>query len=168
MMYATTLTTPVFGLRREIDRLFENTVGRGQAGRNEWSPAVDIHESDLEVTVAVELPGIDPEAVEVTAVDGILTIQGERTEEQREGMEGRYHLVERSYGSFMRRFKLPQGVDNEKIEADVEHGMLKVRIPKAALPQMKKIEIKNGATVGIRAQHAIGRGKSTEETDAVE
>jgi HSP20 family protein len=167
MMYRTTLTAPVFGLRREIDRLFENTIGRGQAGRNEWSPAVDIYETNQELTFAVELPGIKLEDVEVTAVEGILTIQGERIVEQKEGEEGRYHLVERNYGSFMRRFQLPQDVDNEKIEAEVEHGMLKVRIPKASLPQPKKIQIKSGATVGARAQQAIDHGESREGTAEV-
>jgi HSP20 family protein len=145
MMYATTLTAPMFGLRREIDRLFEDNLRRGQVGRNEWTPAVDIHETDNELTFAVELPGIKLEDVEVTAADGILTIHGERTEERKEGDEGRYHLVERNYGSFIRRFHLPEGVDNEKIEADCDQGMLRVRIPKAALPQPKKIPI-NGST----------------------
>ena len=109
MMYATTLTAPVFGLRREIDRLFENAFGRGQAGRNEWTPAVDIHETDQELTFVVELPGFKLEDIQVTAVDGILTIQGQRIEEQKEGEEGRYHLVERNYGSFMRRFQPAAG-----------------------------------------------------------
>jgi HSP20 family protein len=162
MMYATTLTAPVFGLRREIDRLFENTFGRGHAGQNEWSPAVDIFETDQELTFAVELPGIKLENVEVTSVDGILTIQGERIVEQRGEEEGRYHLVERNHGKFLRRFQLPQGVDNEKIEANVNHGMLQVRIPKAALPQPRKIQIKAGATVGDRVQRAIGRGENRE------
>jgi hypothetical protein len=99
MMYATTLTAPVFGLRREIDRLFEHTLGQGQGGRNEWSPAVDVYETNQELTFAVELAGIKPENVEVTAIDGILTIQGERIAEQREGEEGRYHVVERNYGT---------------------------------------------------------------------
>jgi len=166
MLYTTTVTAPVFGLRREIDRLFENTFGRGQARSNEWAPAVDIHETDQELTFAVELPGIKLEDIEVMAAEGILTIQGQRIEKPEEGQEGRYHLVERNYGSFMRRFQLPPGVDNEKIEADVEGGMLQVRIPKAALPQPKKVQIKAGTTVLGRAQDAMGRGKSRKELAA--
>ena len=158
MMYTTTLTAPVFGLRREIDRLFEHAFGRGHAGQNEWCPAVDIYETDQELTFSVELPGIRSEDVEVSAADGILTIQGERTAEQREGEEGRHHLVERNYGSFVRRFQMPQGVDNDKIEANVDHGMLRVRIPKASLPQPKKIHVQAGAGPGGREQRAIGRG----------
>lgn len=163
MLYTTTQTAPVFGLRREIDRLFESTFGRGQAGQNEWTPAVNVHETDQELTFAVELPGIKLEDIEVTAVDGILTIQGMRIAEHKEGEDGRYHLVERNYGSFMRRFQLPPGVDNEKIEADIEHGMLQVHIPKAALPQPKRIEIKAGAAGPVRAHRALDRGESRKE-----
>ncbi len=163
MLYATASTAPAFGLRREIDRLFENTFGRGQPGRDEWTPAVDIHETGQELTFAIELPGIKLEDIEVTAVDGVLTIHGERSEERNEGEEGRYHLVERNYGSFMRRFQLPPGVDSEKIAADIEHGMLRVRIPKAALPQPKRIEIKEGATVVVRPQQALGAGESRKD-----
>ena len=164
MLYARVTTTPVFGLRREIDRLFENTFGRGQAGQNEWTPAVDIRETDQELTFAVELPGIKLQDVEVTAEDGVLTIRGERAEERKEGENGCYHLVERNYGSFRRRFQLPQGVDTEKIEADGERGMLQVRIPKAALPQPKRIHIKAGADATSRAQQTLGRGESRQDS----
>jgi HSP20 family protein len=164
MLYATAATAPVFGLRREIDRLFENTFTRGQAGPSEWSPAVDIRETDRELTFAVELPGIKPEDVEVTAEDGVLTIRGERTEERKEGEESRYDLIERNYGSFMRRFQLPQGVDTEKIEADVKHGVLQVRIPKAALPQPKKIQIKAGAAASSDTPQGLGRGESRQDS----
>jgi HSP20 family protein len=158
MLYATAVTAPVFGLRREIDRLFEDTFARGQA-RSEWSPAVDIRETDEELTFEVELPGIRLEDVEVTAENGILTVHGQRAQERTEGDEGRYHLVERAYGSFMRRFQLPQGVDTAKIEADVELGMLQVHIPKEALPQPKTIQIKVGTNAGRRVEKALGSGK---------
>jgi HSP20 family protein len=160
MLYATTPTAPVFGLRREIDRLFEDTFGRGQLGRSEWAPAVNIHETEEELTFAVELPGVKLEDIAVSAINGVLTIEGERTEDLKEGEGARYHLVERNYGSFMRRFQLPQGVDSEKIEADVEQGMLQVRVPKAALPQPKKIRITGGASASGRAKQVTGGGES--------
>jgi HSP20 family protein len=160
MLYATTPTAPVFGLRREIDRLFEDTFRRGQPGRSEWAPAVDIRETAQELTFAVELPGVKLEDVSVTALDGVLTIEGERAEERKEGEEARYHLVERNYGSFMRRFQLPPGVDSNKIEADVEHGMLRVRVPKAALPQPRKIQITAGAPASGGTQQVIDRDVS--------
>jgi Molecular chaperone (small heat shock protein) len=169
MMYATTttMTAPLFGLRREIDKLFEDTFGRGPAARNEWTPAVDIRETDAELTLAVELPGIQPENVEVSAVDGVLTIQGERADDRKEGEDGRYYLVERNHGSFMRRFQLPQGVDSEKILADVENGILQIHIPKAALAKPKKIQVTAGSDVSDSTQHAIGRGESRQDSRKV-
>jgi HSP20 family protein len=167
MMYRATLTAPVFGLRREIDRLFEDTFGRGhagQGGQSDWSPAVDIRETREELAFEVELPGIAQEDVEVTAENGILTIRGERTEERREGEEGRYHMIERGYGSFTRSFQLPQGVDEERIEGDFEHGLLRVRIPKAALPQPRKIQIKAGPDASRPTPYAIGRRESRRDS----
>jgi len=141
MVYRTTLSAPVFGLRREIDRLFEDTFGRGD-GTTSWSPAVDVRESDKEVRIEVELPGIKPEEVELTSENGVLTIRGEKRSERKEGDEqNRYHLVERSYGSFVRSFQLPQGLDESKIEASYNDGILSVHIPKTALPQPRRIQI---------------------------
>ena len=100
----------------------------------------------------------------MTATDGVLTIHGERNQERREGAEGRYHLIERNYGSFMRRFQLPQGVDDEKIEVDVAQGMLQVRIPKTALPQPKKIRVKAGVDASGRGQPVVGRAESRQDS----
>lgn len=144
MIYRTGVSTPVFGLRREIDRLFEDTFGRGD-GMNAWSPAVDVRENDQELRLDVEIPGMRPDDVEITAENGILTVRGEKRSERKEGDgESRYHVMERSYGSFSRSFQLPQGLDESKIEADCENGILSIHIPKAALPQPRKIRIGNG------------------------
>ena len=102
----------------------------------------EIWGANSNVAHSVELPGLRPEDVEVTAVEGILTIHGVRNAVRSEDGQERYHLVERSYGSFLRRFQLPQGVDADKIEADVMEGVLQVRIPRMALPEPKKIQIK--------------------------
>jgi HSP20 family protein len=142
MLYRTTLSAPVFGLRREIDRLFDDTFGRGD-GVSAWSPAVDIRETDQEMVLELEVPGIKPEQVELTAENGVLTVKGEKKSERKEGDENdRYHVVERSYGNFMRSFQLPQGIDETKIEADYNNGILSIHIPKAALPQPRRIQIK--------------------------
>jgi HSP20 family protein len=160
MFYARVTTTPLFSPRWELNQLFDDAFARAQLGQSqlaqpqlaqsEWTPAVNIRENETALTFAVELPGVKLENVEVTANDGVLTIHGHKTEDRKEGEEGRYHLVERSYGSFTRRFQLPQGVDGDKIEADVADGMLEVRIPKAAMPQPKRIPIQSA--VGVRAQ----------------
>ena len=141
MIYRTNFSTPVFGLRREIDKLFEDTFGRGD-GANAWTPAVDVRESEQELRLEVEVPGIRPEDVEITAENGVLTLRGEKRNERKEGDENsRYHMVERSYGSFMRSFQLPQGLDESAIEANYDDGILSIHIPKTALPQPRKIQI---------------------------
>jgi HSP20 family protein len=166
-------TVPLFSLRREIDRLFEdafgNSPGRGSgalAARGSsmanWTPAVDVHEDDREIGVELELPGISPEQVEISVENGVLTVRGEKREEHDERDErdeqGRYHIVERSYGSFARSFQLPSGINEEQIAADFNNGVLRVHIPKAALPQPRKIQIggQRGQQVGQ------GRGQQVE------
>lgn len=149
MVYRTTLTSPVFSLRREIDRLFDDAfTGSGGRGMTSWTPATDVRESQGELMLSFEMPGISPENIEITTDNGVLTVRGEKREERKEGDEGQYHLVERSYGTFTRSFQLPKNLDESKIEANFEHGVLTVRIPKAALPQPKKIEIRGNTQAG--------------------
>jgi HSP20 family protein len=152
-----TTTSPIFGLRREIDRLFDDTFARD--GSN-WAPAVDIQENDKEILLELELPGLKPENVELTAENGVLTVRGEKKAERKEGDDNRYHLVERTYGSFMRTFQLPQGVDEEQINAEFENGILTLHIPKAALPQPRKIQI-NGTQK--KEQGVVGSGNSSQK-----
>jgi len=165
MVYAATPTAPVFGLRREIDRLFEDAFRLGHSGRGEWSPAVDVRETDQELIFAVEIPGMTANNVEVTTENGVLTIRGERIDEQKDGDQGRLHLAERNYGSFARRFQLPHGINHEAIQADVEFGMLTLRVPKAALPEPKQIRVNAGPALGaipasvttVQTQPILGR-----------
>ncbi|MFL5577448.1 MAG: Hsp20/alpha crystallin family protein [Gemmatimonadaceae bacterium] len=164
MWYTRVTTAPIFGPRFDISRLLDDTTARGQVGPNEWTPAVNIRETDTALTFAVELPGVKLENLEVTADDGVLTIHGEKAAEGKEGEEARYHLVERSFGSFTRRFQLPQGVDGNKIEADVADGMLEVRIPKAAMPQPKRIHIQAGVDARSRATPVVGSGEPRKES----
>ena len=156
-MYRTTAATPVFSLRREIDRLFDDAFG-GPASRNGtvWAPPVDVRESQNELTLALEVPGVSPDQIELTIDNGILTVKGEKREERKEGDEGQYHMLERTYGTFTRSFQLPKSLDESKIEAKHEHGILTIRIPKAALPQPKKIAI-NGSGSTSSSNEAVSR-----------
>lgn len=164
MLYRMTTGSPIFGLRREIDRLFDDTFARDG---NSWTPAVDIKENDSEIRVEVELPGLSPEDVEITAENGVLTLRGEKRVERKEGDETRFQVVERVYGSFMRTFQLPPGIDEDQIKAEFNSGLLTLHVPKAALPQPKRIEI---SATGQRSQKgAVGSGnvsnqQSTEKT----
>jgi HSP20 family protein len=169
MLYRMTTSAPIFGLRREIDRLFEDTFSR-EGGS--FTPAVDIKENDQEILLEVELPGLKPENVEVIAENGVLTIRGEKQSERKEGQDDRYQVVERTYGTFVRTFQLPQGVDENLIKGAFENGVLSVSIPKAALPQPKRIQIGGGrekeqATVGsgnVSNQQATGKTSGRNST----
>lgn len=148
MLFETSLTsTPVFGLRRDMNRLFDDMLAR-TAPSSSWAPPVDVREDDGAISITAELPGVNPDNVEVTSDAGVLTIRGQKTEERKEGQEGQYHLVERTFGSFSRSFRLPKGVDESKITATFDQGVLKVQVPKAALPQPKKIAIDSGNSNG--------------------
>lgn len=162
-MYRTMLTAPVFGLRREIDRLFEDTFSQGSNSTG-WSPPVNIRETANGFHFDVELAGFKPEDVELTCDNAVLTIRGERHEERKEGDDARYHLVERRYGEFTRSFQLPQGVNDEAIEADFDNGLLRVRVPKAEIPQPRRIDIQ-GASQGRREGPGAIRGSTGGEKD---
>lgn len=111
-----------------------------------WAPVVDVNETGSEVSIAVELPGIDPSAVEIIYENDVLTVKGEKKSTRKEGeTETRYHLVERTFGSFARSFRMPKGLDETKIEAQYANGVLTIRVPKAAVAAPRKIEIKTAA-----------------------
>ena len=142
----------VFGqLQREINQLFDD-VWRGfdvpaftGGGESRLRPRIDVAETDREIQVAAELPGLDDKDVEVTLSDGVLTIKGEKKSERKEGGKG-FHLSERSYGSFQRSIVLPEGVDADKVSAEFTNGVLTVKVPKlpSVLSNVKKIAIKAG------------------------
>jgi HSP20 family protein len=139
MVYRTAVTAPILGFRRDIDRLFEDAFRTTKS--DSWTPSVDLKENADALMIAVDLPGVSPEKVDVSSENGVLTITGEKALEHTEGDEARYFLVERAYGSFRRSFRLPETVDESKIEANFVNGVLRVRVPKAPKAQPKKITI---------------------------
>jgi len=107
----------------------------------DWSPTVDIVETPEEFQIKAELPEVKKEDVKVSVDAGILRIEGERKQEKEEKGK-KYHRIERSYGSFLRTFTLPDNVDETKVQADFKDGMLNVRLRKAEKAKPKSIEIK--------------------------
>jgi HSP20 family protein len=110
----------------------------------EWSPRCDLSESEKEVVVHVELPGVDPKDMDVSVSEGALTIRGEKRREHKEEKEGRTY-TERFFGSFERRISLPTNVETEKVDARLNDGVLEVHLPKTTpeQPASRKIEIKS-------------------------
>lgn len=143
---------PFLSFRREVDRLLDNFFdgfggGNLPALRNGgWSadvPSLDVTDSDKELVIEAELPGMSEKDFEVSLVADLLTIKGEKTHEHEE-KEGKRHYVERSYGSFSRSIRLPFDASEQDVDADFDKGVLTIRIPKPADIQskMKQIEVK--------------------------
>jgi HSP20 family protein len=148
-------------LRGQIDRLFDDfsiwtspfgrrAVDIGTLWRPEltWgeAPAVDFSETGDAFEITAELPGLDEKNIEVSIANGCVAIKGEKAEEKEEKKKN-YYLHERHFGSFERRFRIPEGVDPEKIEASFKKGVLTVTLPKrkeAKTPE-KKVEVKAAA-----------------------
>ena len=107
----------------------------------DWTPVVDIEENEKEYIVKAELPEIPKEFVKVTVEDGVLTIQGERKQEKEEKGK-KFHRVERSYGTFLRTFTVPEDADALKVKAEFHEGVLRVFLPKMEKPRSKAIEVK--------------------------
>jgi HSP20 family protein len=146
---AATLTPwhPTFGLlepfRREMEEVMERFFGDEAANRlptRTWAPRVDVEETDKEILVKADLPGVDPKAVEISVENGVLTVRGEKKEE-REERKKNYHRVERFAGSFYRAIPLPPGADPEKVTASSSNGVVTVTIPKKPDAQPKKITV---------------------------
>jgi HSP20 family protein len=136
---------PFATLQQEIDRLFDGFT-RNWPGFSipDLLPSMDLSETDKEIEITVELPGLEEKDVQVNVADDVLTIRGEKKSHHEE-KEKDYRLVERSSGSFMRTVELPAGVDVNAIQAVMSKGVLKVTVTKPAPAEAKKIDIKTAA-----------------------
>lgn len=144
--------TDVFtAMRDEMDRMFDrfergwprlpSVFGRGD--RDLMVPELDVHDNGKQITIEADLPGVEEKDVAVTLTNGILTIKGEKRT-QREKKEASYYMAERSYGSFERSLRLPDTIDDSKLEAKFDKGVLRIVAPKRpeAVKSERRIEIK--------------------------
>ena len=151
-------------LRRDVDRLFDEAWSGSPGGwrTRGWLPPVDVNETEDEIKVQVEVPGMRADDIDVTVENGILTISGEKRFEHREGEEDRGNLVvERQYGRFTRSFTLPAQVDAEKVTAECADGVLTIALPKRSEARPKRISV-NASGVTTRGQ--VGRGEGGQMT----
>ncbi len=135
-------------IQEKMNQLFEDTFsrtrGRDEAlGKGMWTPAVDIFETEEAGVVKAEIPGVERDQISVEIKDGILTLHGERKFEK-EVKEENYHRIERAYGTFHRSFSLPSSVEQDKISAKFNQGVLEVTLPKKerAKPKQIKVDVK--------------------------
>jgi HSP20 family protein len=138
----------------EMNRVFDNMLGglgRRSGGQQraevtEWAPAIDVVTEDGDLVIKAELPGVKQEDVDITLQDNVLTVSGQRKTEQEEERGG-YYVRERQYGSFSRSLTVPEGVDESKIHARYENGVLEVTVEGAAqVQEPKRIQIEGSGS----------------------
>ena len=134
------LVTTQDHFNRLFNDVFSRGFGEGSLSGSAWTPAVDIYETDQNVVLKAELPGIDPKDVEIRVEDGALYLKGERKFENEVNEDG-YRRVERQYGSFTRSFPLPASVDSDKATAEYKNGMLNLTLPKREEAKPKTIKV---------------------------
>jgi HSP20 family protein len=132
----------VDSLQSEVNRVFDAFFGNG-APRRRWVPAMDLVETDDNLVLRADLPGLSRDDVEIEIKDGVLTVSGERKAEHEEKSEG-FYRVERTFGRFSRSLSLPEGIDADRVVADFEDGVLEVRIPKPEARKPHRVEIGAG------------------------
>ncbi len=144
-----------------FDRLVDSFFGGGRpagSGSLMRAPETDVVETEREIRVVTEMPGLKPDDVEVDVENNVLTIRGEKREERTEGEQGKWHLAERRYGTFARSFVLPRDVDADNIGASFEDGVLTVTIPKSEKARRRRIDV--GGTQGAQQ---VGTGEARGE-----
>jgi len=146
-------------LQDRVNRLFHDSFGEGRdesLATSSFAPAVDVYEDEHNVTLKIEVPGIDEKDIDVRIENRTLTVTGERKFEKEEKEEN-YRRVERQYGSFSRTFTLPTTVDTENVSADYEKGVLKIKLTKKAEAKPKQIKVNVGSEKTLEGK---GPGKA--------
>ena len=132
-------------MSERLNRVFSRPSLRNSGKENltvaDWMPTVDISETEGEYLIKAELPEVRKEDVKVTVENSVLTLQGERRQEK-EDKGKRFHRVERSYGSFVRSFSLPESVDESAVKAEYKDGVLNLHLPKSEKVKPKAIDVK--------------------------
>ena len=131
-------------LQKEMNQTFERFLGHGLPGSSDqaysFSPAMNIAESENELIVTAELPGLESKDLDIAVQNDVLTIKGEKRH-QTEDKGETWHRIESSYGTFSRSFQLPNEVDVDKVSADFKNGVLRVTLPKSAQAKRREISV---------------------------
>jgi HSP20 family protein len=148
-------------MQRDMDRLFDRFLGSertGEVGRlGLWMPSIESYAKEGKLFIKVELPGVDPKDLDVSITDRELVIKGERKAEKDE-KEKDYTYREISYGSFERRFVIPEGVKTDDLKAAFTNGILEISVPIPEVPKAKKIEIKTEEPKKLAAETTAKKG----------
>jgi len=139
------LNTMQSEMNRLFNTIFEDGPGNGGAQMRRWLPAMDLVETQDDLLLRADLPGLSESDVKIELEDNVLTISGQRKAEHEERKEG-YYRVERASGAFSRALTLPEGIDPDSIQARFEKGVLEVRVPKPEERKPRRVEINVGGT----------------------
>ncbi len=131
-------------LETQMNRLLGEFGGQLSPLEGAWMPAADLRETDDHYIVELDIPGMKKEELDITAIDNVLTVKGERQSEHKEGEdeERGYRRYERQYGRFERSFEIPGGFDAENVEAQYEEGVLRIKLPKREEAKPRQIDVK--------------------------
>jgi HSP20 family protein len=128
-------------LHRQLDQAFNKTAAVESAASVAWVPRVDVREEAERFVVLADVPGVESKDIDITAENGVLTIRGERRVEKKATDQNGYERVERTSGSFLRRFTLPESANTETITAKQTNGVLEISIPKHPQVQPRRITV---------------------------
>jgi HSP20 family protein len=148
------LTVPLQSLQSELNRLFEEywQPGTGTAphaaptdlGTASWTPAIDLHETPIEIVLIVDLPGVEPSKIDLSLTGNVLSLRGEKP--AAEVAEGHNRLHERPVGAFHRQITLTEAVDFDRVQAEAKNGVLTIRLPKQEAARPRTIPIQPATT----------------------
>ena len=149
-------------LQDRMNRLVRDSFGEGREEAlttTSFAPPVDVYEDEHNVTLKIEVPGIDEKDIDVRIENHTLTVHGERKFEKEEKEEN-YRRVERQYGSFTRTFTLPNSIDPEHVTANYDKGVLKVKLAKKAEAKPKQIKVNVGSEKSLEGKEVKSAGKA--------
>lgn len=166
---------PFLSLHREMNRLFDDVLrgasptasgSQGQGGVGNFvNASMNVSETDKEIRITAELPGVTEQDIEVSLDDDVLTIRGEKRFERKDDKEN-FHFIERSYGTFQRSLRLPYAVDSEEVQASFENGVLTVTVPKTGRQaRSRRIQVQGRGSAG---QGMVTGAESQETSDTPE
>ena len=128
-------------MRREMDRIWDRFSQESSTHEQQWNPSLDLVETETSLMAAIEVPGINPDDINISVTADMLTVTGEKKQETGE-QEKHYHFKERTYGSFSRLIPLPTAVNPDQVEACYKNGILTITMGKSGAAKSKRIEVK--------------------------
>ena len=133
--------SPLFDVDQLFHQFFDHPSSGSDAPLSKWNPPLDLSETDQDVIIRSEIPGVKPDELEITVDGDLLTLAGEKKSETEE-KDANHYYVERRFGSFCRQLELPSSVDSENVTADYRDGVLTITVPKKETAVPKKIKVK--------------------------